>query len=103
VFRAVFNRRKKEFSTLPTLKNLELTYHDGADAITEHIKGDPKVALMLLEATWKGTLYVEGSVQKTWFFMEHLRHRLGAQDYDTLLLFLHTIYGHVVLEISWAA
>jgi hypothetical protein len=61
------------------------------------------VALMLLEATWKGTLYVEGSVQKTWLFMERLRHRLGAQDYDTLLLFLHTIYGHVVLEISWAA
>jgi hypothetical protein len=32
-----------------------------------------------------------------------LHRKLDTQDYDTLLLSLHTIYDHVVLETSWGA
>ncbi|KFY50791.1 hypothetical protein V495_00094 [Pseudogymnoascus sp. VKM F-4514 (FW-929)] len=104
VFRGVFDSRKKEFffSTYAReFRNGELTYEDAARAITKHIKGEPKGALMLFEATWKSLFYI--NIEQAEFFKKVLRRKLDTEDYDTLLLSLFTIYDHVILETSWGA
>jgi hypothetical protein len=99
VFRTVINGRKREFFLSAYAKEFrrgELSPSDASDAITEHIKGDPKAALILFEAVWKGSFDVES-------FIDEALCRLDPQDRDTLVLSLYTIYDHVVLETSWAA
>ncbi|OBT92538.1 hypothetical protein VE01_09467 [Pseudogymnoascus verrucosus] len=106
-FRTVFNRREKDYynsTRAAEFRSGELPLDTAVDSIIRHIqKRDPKTALMFFEATWNSPGGRSGSARRNCDFTDMLSGRLDTEEYDILLLSLHTMYDHVTLETSWTA